>query len=175
MLTLSAIAACGSSPPQIISYSPERGTIDVSTAAPIRIAFDHDVDKESVAIRLSMVPATNGSVRWLGPRQLEYQHSTLQPSTLYEVVLEAGYKDLGGNPYALRHHWSFTTERAPSVTGSTPANLEGDVDPASYVSIDFTRQLDAAALRSAITTQPSVPFTVRLDPPHAETALVVPH
>jgi len=174
MLTLSAIAACGSSPPQIISYSPERGTIDVSTAAPIRIAFDHDVDKESVAIRLSMLPATNGTVVWLGPRQLEYQHSTLQPSTLYEVVLEAGYKDVAGNAYALRHHWSFNTERAPSVAGSTPANLEGDVDPASYVSIDFTREMDVAALKSAITIEPSVPFSVRLDPADAKRAVVVP-
>ena len=171
---MGAVAACGSNPPQIIGYSPERGTIDVSTAAPIRIVFDHDVDKESVATRLSLVPATNGTVLWLGPRQLEYQHSTLQPSTLYEVVLDAGYKDVAGNAYALRHHWSFTTERAPSVTGSTPSNLEGDVDPASYVSIDFTREMDAAALRSAITIEPSVPFTVRLDPTDARRAVVVP-
>src|SRR2546425_12647336 len=113
MLPLSAIAACGSSPPQIISYSPERGTIDVSTAAPIRIAFDHDVNKESVAIRLSMLPATNGTVVWLGPRQLEYQHPTLQPSTPYEAVREAGYKAAAANATTLRRHWAFNTERAP--------------------------------------------------------------
>src|SRR2546427_9671007 len=100
MLTLSAIAACGSSPPQIISYSPERGTIDVSTAAPIRIAFDHDVDKESVAIRLSMLPATNGTVVWLGPRQLGDHHANLQPSALDDGVLEPGSEIVASNSYA---------------------------------------------------------------------------
>lgn len=174
LLVLSALAACGGSPPQITDYSPERGTIDVSTAAPIHISFDHDVDKQSVAARLSLVPATDGTVTWLGPRQLEYKHSTLKPNTVYEVVLQAGYKDLAGNAYALRHHWSFTTEHSPSLAGSTPANNESDVDPASYLSIDFTREMDPSKLSSAITIQPFVPFTVRLDPTDARRAVVAP-
>src|SRR4029077_4794234 len=135
---LIGLAACGGSPPQIIDYSPERGAIDVSTAAPVRITFDHDVDQPSVASRLSLVPATDGEVVWLGPRQLEYQHATLNPSTAYEVVLLEGYKDLAGNAYTLRHHWSFTTEGPPTMVGSSPANNQSDVDPASYLSIDFT-------------------------------------
>lgn len=174
LLVLGTLAACGGSPPQIIDYSPERGTIDVSTAAPIRITFDHDVDRASVASRLSLLPVTKGTVDWLGSRQLEYQHDTLKPSTTYEVVLEAGYKDVAGNAYALRHHWAFTTERPPSVTGSTPANLESDVDLASYVSIDFTREMDASSLKSAITIVPAVPFSVRLDPTDARRAVIGP-
>lgn len=174
LFILSTISACGGSPPQIIDYSPERGTIDVSTAAPIRIAFDHDVDQSSVASRLSLLPATDGTVVWLGPRKLEYQHKALQPGTRYEVVLQAGYTDTAGNAYALRHHWSFTTERAPTLNGSTPANLESDVDPASYVSIDFTRDMDASTLKSAITIVPAVPFSVRLDPADGRRAVIVP-
>jgi Bacterial Ig-like domain len=174
VLVLSALAACGGSPPQIIDYSPERGAIDVSTAAPVRITFDHDVDKQSVASRLSLVPATDGSVVWLGPRQLEYQHATLQPSTAYEVVLGEGYKDLAGNAYALRHHWSFTTEGPPTVTGSSPANNQSDVDPASYLSIDFTREMDASTLEGAITIEPFVRFSARLDPTDGRRAVLAP-
>ena len=122
VLVLSALSACGDSPPQIIDYSPERGAIDVSTSAPVRITFDHEVDKQSVASRLSLLPVTDGNVVWLGPRQLEYQHATLKPSTAYEVVLQEGYTDLSGNAYTLRHHWSFTTEAPPTVTGSSLAN-----------------------------------------------------
>src|SRR5260370_11011225 len=109
VLVRSGLAAGGGSPAQIIDYSPERGAIDVSTAAPVRITFDHDVEKQSVASRLSLVPATEGNVVWLGLRQLEYQHATLQPSTPYDVVLREGYTDLAGNAYTLRHHWSVTT------------------------------------------------------------------
>src|SRR5713101_888080 len=171
---LSSLAACGGSPPQIIDYSPERGAIDVSTAAPIHITFDHDVAKASVETRLSLVPATPGTVAWLGPRQLEYKHPTLQPSRTYEVVLQAGYRDLAGNAYALRHHWSFTTEGPPIVAGSNPANSENDVDPAAYLSIDFTREMDATSLASAITIEPFVPFSVRLDPTDGRRAVVAP-
>ncbi|HWO92807.1 MAG TPA: Ig-like domain-containing protein [Methylomirabilota bacterium] len=158
----------------MVDYSPERGAIEVSTAAPIRIAFDHDVDKSSVESRLSLLPATDGSVVWLGPRSLEYKHATLQPSKIYEVILLAGYKDVVGNAYALRHHWTFTTEGPPSVASSAPANNESDVDPASYLSIDFTREMDASTLGSAITIEPSIPFSVRLDPADAKRAVVAP-
>ncbi len=174
VLVLSALSACGGSPPQIIDYSPERGAIDVSTAAPVRITFDHDVDKESVASRLSMLPATDGNVVWLGPRQLEYQHPTLRPSTAYEVVLREGYEDLAGNAYSLRHHWSFTTEPPPTVTGSSPANNQSDVDPASYLSIDFTRDMDASTLEGAISIEPFVRFSARLDPTDGRRAVLAP-
>jgi hypothetical protein len=174
LLVLSALTACGGSPPQIVDYSPERGAIDVSTAAPIRIGFDHDVDQQSVASRLSLVPATDGKVVWVSRRELSYQHSTLQPSTAYEVVLQAGYKDIAGNTYTLRHHWAFTTEGPPSVAASTPANNESAVDPASYLSIDFSREMDPSTLASAITIQPTVPFSVRLDPTDGKRAVVAP-
>src|SRR5260370_750304 len=164
VLVLSALAACGGSPPQIIDYSPERGAIDVSTAAPVRITFDHDVDKQSVASRLSLVPATDGNVVWLGPRQLEYQHATLQPSTPYEVVLREGYTDLAGNAYTLRHHWSFTTESPPTMTGSSPANNQSAVDPASYLSTHFTREMHTPTLARPITPDPFLPLPANLDP-----------
>lgn len=171
---LTALTGCGGSPAQIIDYSPERGAIDVSTAAPIQITFDHDVDQASVASRISLLPATDGTVVWLGPRQLEFKHATLQPNTAYEVVLDAGYKDLAGNAYALRHHWSFTTEPPPTVTGSSPADNETNVDPSSYISIDFNREMDASSLEGAITIEPYVPFSVQLDPTDGRRAVIAP-
>jgi hypothetical protein len=171
---LGTLAACGGSPPQITSYSPERAATDVSTAAPIQITFDHNVDKQSVESRLALTPATPGTVVWLGPRQLQFNHTTLQANTTYEVVLQAGYKDLAGNSYALRHHWTFTTEVPPSVAGSTPSNSQTEVDPSSYLSIDFTREMDATSLAGAITMVPSLPFSVRLDPSDAKRAVISP-
>ena len=38
------LTACGGDPPQIVDYSPQRNSVEVSTAIPIRITFDHDVD-----------------------------------------------------------------------------------------------------------------------------------
>src|SRR3989442_13223487 len=110
------ITGCGGDPPQIVDYAPQRNTIDVSTAAPIRITFDHDVDQASVASRLRLAPATIGSVRGLSGRQLIYDHVTLLTTTNYEVILESGHRDPAGNTYTLRHHWSFVTEGPPGLT-----------------------------------------------------------
>lgn len=168
------LSACGGNPAQIVEYSPQRGTIDVSTAAPIRVSFDHDVDQASVASRLHLVPATSGSVRWLSGRELVYDHPTLRTGTTYEVVIEAGYRDLAGNVYMLRHRWSFITERAPSLVSSTPGSADAGVDPAAYLTLDFTREMDPASLRSALTFTPSTRFDVRLDPADGRRAIIAP-
>ena len=171
---LASLVACGSTPPQIVDYSPERGTKDVSTAAPIRITFDRDVNKPSVESRLHLVPATAGIVQWVSPRQLTYKHPTLAPSTTYQVVLESGYTDLVGNSYQLRHHWSFITEGPPSLAASSPANSESGVDPVAYLTLNFTRDMNEASLQNAITISPAVPFSVRLDPADGRRAIIAP-
>ncbi|HEV2027364.1 MAG TPA: Ig-like domain-containing protein [Candidatus Dormibacteraeota bacterium] len=171
---LVSLIACGGSPPQIIDYSPQRGAVDVSTAAPITIAFDHAVDQASVEGRLHLVPSTDGVVRWDSARQLSYEHSGLRASTTYEVILDAGYQDLAGNTYSLRHHWSFVTEGPPNLAGSTPSDYDTGIDPAAYLALAFTREMNPASLRSAITLRPNIPFDVRLDPTDGHRAIIAP-
>lgn len=168
------LTGCAGDPPQIVDYSPQRNTVDVSTAVPITITFDHDVDRSSVESRLHLVPATTGSVRWLNGRELVYDHETLRTETTYEVVLEAGYKDPAGNAYTLRHRWSFVTEGPPALAGSNPADGDTAVDPASYLNLDFTREMTPATLKSAIAISPGVPFDVRLDPTDSHRAVIAP-
>jgi hypothetical protein len=168
------LTACGGDPPQIVDYAPQRNTIDVSTAAPIRITFDHDVDQASVASRLHLAPATIGSVTWINGHQLVYDHVTLLTSTNYEVILEAGYRDQAGNTYTLRHHWAFVTEGPPSLAGSSPANRDTAVDPSAYLRLDFTRAMDPAHMKSSISIFPSVPFDVKLDPSDSRRAIIAP-
>jgi Big-like domain-containing protein len=173
-LCIGGVVACGGNPPQIVDYSPERGATNVSTGAPIRITFDHDVEKASVESRLHLDPATAGNVHWVSPRQLAYEHPTLKPSTNYQVVLEGGYRDLAGNTYTLRHHWAFVTEAPPNLAGSTPGDTDTGVDPAAYLTLDFTREMNASTLASAITITPTVPFAVRLDPADGRRAVIAP-
>jgi len=168
------LTACGSTPAQIVDYEPQRGALTVSTAAPIRITFDHAVDQDSVQSRFRLVPPIDGTVRWTSPRHLVFDHSTLKASTTYEVVLEPGYRDLAGNTYSLRHQWAFVTERPPSLNGSTPGNNDTGVDPATYFSLDFTRAMNPTSLRSALTFSPSVAFNVRADQTDGRRTIVAP-
>jgi hypothetical protein len=173
-LILLPLTACGGSPPQIVDYAPQRNTVDVSTAEPIRITFDHDVDQASVESRLHLNPSTTGEVEWVNGHTLVYHHATLRTATTYEVILEAGYRDPAGNTYTLRHHWSFMTETPPSLSGSAPADGEGGVDPSAYLTLDFSRPMDATSLKSAIAMNPAVPFDVRLDPTDGRRAIIAP-
>lgn len=168
------LSACGGNPAQIVDYSPLRGSVDVSTAAPIRISFDHAVDQASVASRFHLTPGTAGRVRWLSGRELVFEHPTLRTNTTYQVVIDAGYRDATGNVYAFRHRWSFVTQAPPSLVGSTPASQDSGVDPAAYLTLDFTRQMDPATLRSALSFNPSTPFDVRLDPADGRRAIIAP-
>lgn len=174
LIAAAAVSACGGDPPQIVDYSPQRNTTDVSTAAPIRIAFDHTVDQASVESRLHLNPSTIGSVRWTDGRHLVYEHDTLRPSTNYEVILESGYRDLAGNVYTLRHHWSFFTERPPLLAGSSPSDRDGGVDPSAYLNLEFTRAMDPTRLKDAVGFIPSTPFEIRLDPADNKRAIIAP-
>jgi hypothetical protein len=173
-LVLLPLAACGGNPPQIVDYSPQRGAIDVSTAAPVKITFDHPVDQASVESRLHLVPTSDGVVHWQSPQQLSFDHSTLRANTSYDVVLEAGYRDLAGNTYSLRHHWSFLTEGPPNLVSSTPSDADTGIDPAAYITLAFTREMNASTLRSALTFSPSIPFDVRMDPTDGRRVIVAP-
>jgi Bacterial Ig-like domain/WD40-like Beta Propeller Repeat len=168
------LTACGGNPPQIVDYSPQRGAVEVSTAAPIKIAFDHDVDQASVQSRLHLDPASAGTVQWENAHQLVYTHPTLQASTTYEVILDPGYRDLAGNTYSLRHHWSFVTEGPPNLATSTPSESDTGVDPAAYITLNFTREMNSNSLRSALTFDPSIPFDVRVDPADGRRAIIAP-
>lgn len=172
---LASAVACGGAPPQIVDYSPLRGARDVPTRAPVEITFDHDVDRASVESRLHLVPATTGVVvKWLSGHEVEYQHDRLATSTTYDVVLEAGYSDLAGNSYALRHHWSFETEAAPRFASSTPSDGDTGTDPADYISVSFSRAMLESSLKGAIAFSPDVAFSVRLDPSDPRRAIVAP-
>jgi len=166
--------ACGGAPAQIVDYSPLRGAKDVATLAPVQITFDHDVDRASVESRLYLIPAVTGSVKWKNGHQLEYRHEKLATATTYEVVLEAGYRDVAGNVYGLRHHWSFDTELPPQFAGSTPSDGDTAIDPADYLSVTFSRAMLESSLAGAIVFTPEVRFGVRIDPSDLRQVIVAP-
>ena len=175
LIALGLVTACGTDPPQIVDYSPQRGTTDVSTSLPIRISFDRDVDPSSVEGRLHTDPSSNGHIVWLNNRSLSYVHQPLMPSTVYQAILEPGYKATTGDVYQLRHHWQFTTEGPPSMSGSVPALGERGVDPSAYVVVSFTRDMDQASVASATSIVPETPFSVRLDPNDHRHVIVAPN
>lgn len=165
--------ACGS-PPQVVEISPERGAQQVPSNAEVRIRFDRPVDQASVTAHFSTRPAAGGSVQWLSATQLAFRHQPFRAGTRYTVRLDAGYRDAAGQANRLNHSWSFTTEPAPVVTGSTPAAGEQNVDPSADLVLAFTRPMDVASVAAALTVAPAIRLGVTADPVDPRRVVVAP-
>jgi hypothetical protein len=172
-LCLAALAPACESGAQIVDYSPTRGSSDVATNTPIQITFDHPVDRGSVARRFHVLPTVRGQVTWPRANQLVFVHESLKTDTDYTVELQAGYQDVHGHTYSLRHWWGFHTETAPEVVSIAPAG-EKSFDPAGYLTLNFSREMDLGSLSSALTLSPSTPIALRLDAGDARRVIVAP-
>jgi len=173
LLSAALLAGCDS-PPQILDISPGRGAREVPTNQPVRIHFDRPLDRASVASRFSLKPKVSGQVDWEAANTLVFRHETLEPSKQYLVSLVGGYRDAAGNVNGLNHSWSFQTESAPELRSTTPAQGEAQVDPASYLNLAFSREMDAESFRGAVTFSPAVPYAVRSDPNDGNRILIAP-
>ena len=132
------------------------------------------MDERSVAAHFEVVPPIRGQVSWESPRRLVFNHAPLRTDTAYEVVLSPGYRDAAGAVNSLRHHWPFRTEQAPLLTGSSPAPGEQSADPAAYLSLSFSRAMDAGSIRSAVSISPESGFAVRADPADSRRIILAP-
>jgi len=163
------------SPPQILEISPAKGALDVPTDAPVEIHFDRPVDRSSVAARFSLVPAVAGQVSWAAQNTLVFHHDTLDPSTQYTVRLLSGYRDTQGNVNGFTHSWVFQTEGPPDVRTISPGNGETGVDPATYLTLGFSRDMNAGSFSAAVTFSPPLSFSVQADPSDARSVLIAPN
>lgn len=183
-LLLPLLAAGCAQPPQIESISPGKGDAGVSTAESVQITFDRPMDEASVAKHFQLAPyyknsnrlgkGVRGSIRWTDQRTMVFQHSTLKPSTKYAAILSGGYRDALSGSNSLRHHWDFTTEGAPSLTGATPGSDDTGVDPNTYIALSFSRPMNLSSLASAISIGPSIQFQLRPDPAEPDRVLLAP-
>jgi len=167
-------AACGGAP-QVLEISPQRGAADVRSSEPVRVRFDRPMDTRSVAARFHVLPTVPGTIHWSGGgEELTFEHDPLSPSAQYQVVLDGGYRDVHGTTMSLRHAWTFRTEAPPVLTGAGPGQGDADVDPAAYITLSFSREMDLDSLRRSISLSPGAPFALRADPGDARRVVLAP-
>jgi hypothetical protein len=179
LLLAAALAVLGGGPacsnaPQVVAIAPDRQAQQVPSNRDVLIRFDHDMDRASVASRLSVTPATAGNLVWDSPRQVSFRHQPFLPDTDYRVALAAGYRDAAGNVNSFNHGWTFRTEAAPEITGGFPGAGAQNVDPAALLALSFSRPMDLSSLAAATSISPAIPILVRPDPGDPRRALVAP-
>lgn len=170
------LAGCAGAPPQIVSLDPINGRGDVPVDFSIGVAFDHAVDRSSVATRFHLDPALGGcdiATAFRAPQpgcrivwtpdsmafHLEHSRSLFTPGTTYHLSLDSGVADSAGVVNGLDHRWAMTTAAAPSVLGITPSDGATDVDVSSELVVTFATPMQAVPTAAAISLSPASPGT----------------
>lgn len=142
------LSACGPDGPAIQEVSPAKNEANVAGDAPVRVTFNHDMDRASVASRFKIEPAIEGCdstscpLGWKG-RALTLTHTGHQfaTGTKYRVTLRPGYRDTAGRVEGLEHFWEFSTESAPSIGAVSPADKSSGVAVDSDITVQLTRNV----------------------------------
>ena len=148
--------------------------------APIQVTFDRAMDHASVEQRLQLRPPIAGcdpalcAVTWNGDvLSLRHAGHELTPATHYNVVLHRGYRDAMGQANSFDHAWDFSTESAPALSSSTPADNAIDVAVDADLVLQFSRAVRLPA-DSDVAIEPAVAVSLRLDPADPSRLIVAP-
>jgi Tol biopolymer transport system component len=99
---------------RLANVSPADGDQDVPITAPVRLAFSHAMDTDSVEARLRIEPEVMGGFEWDGKEVTFLPRVALAPETTYTVTLEVGAVTPSGRALNQEHTWRFRT-RSPRL------------------------------------------------------------
>jgi uncharacterized protein (DUF2141 family) len=110
-------------PPAVLSVSPDSGSSAVPLSSPISIAFGEKMDKGSVEESFYLTPRTDmESLRWKENVLTAYPAEGLREATTYTLLLRAGIKDRRANRTTRPVVAYFSTGDSVS-----PGRIEGEV------------------------------------------------
>jgi len=182
LLLTSSLAGCGPlNPPQLTNVSPAPSQGAVHTNDALVITFSTPMNRLSVEHRLYMRTRKNRfppdcSIAkaaahrktgchfvWRSPlvMTLVHPHHPWRTITTYRISLLGGIEAANGAVNPLSHSWEFSTEGGPQVSSTSPSN-GGTVGPDQALSINFSRDMNPASVRNAITLTPAPSAGYRL-------------
>ncbi len=134
--------------PAVTTVSPANGATQVATTAPLTINFSENVDLTGTAVTLNCggaialtgLPATNTNSVTLTHAALP----TATACTATVVAAQTSDTDANDPPNNLVSDfvWTFTTDAAPAVTGTTPANAATGVSPTANLVVTFSEPVN---------------------------------
>jgi uncharacterized protein YfaS (alpha-2-macroglobulin family) len=142
---------------------------EISPASTISLHFNQPMDPASAQPVLLTYPWVEGDLQWeADSTTLKFTpKNNLLPRRHYQLMLNPNLRSASGKAFNQPQQWQIQVVAA-QVVGYTPANAQlSERQP--EIRITFDRPMDLESVRSNLSIQPQIPFTVKMQ---AETALV---
>jgi len=143
--------------PTVVSTVPANAAITVAVDTPITATFSRAMDPATITSGTFTVTGPGatpvaGAVTYAGTTATFTPTAILAANTLFTATITTGAKDPTGNALAANFVWTFTTDVAPTVVSSTPANAAPAVPLNTTVTATFSRAMEASTIDSTTFT-----------------------
>ena len=146
--------------PTIVGSSPTNGVM-WSTNDPIRIAFNKEMDKQSVEDALGILPTSERDrleLSWEGNTLIIGENRTLRPGTSYSVTVTSEARDKWGNRLSEPFTVGFTTNQSVALESTPSPHPSATASPEVAV---VSQASPTPAIASSPTTESSGPTPTR--------------
>lgn len=147
--------------PTVSSTTPPNAATGVAINRKISATFSEKMDLATISTTTFILKqgttAVAGTVNYSGIIATFTPASNLAINTTYEATILTGAKDLAGNALAVAKTWRFTTgasadSTAPTVSSTSPADLDTGVALNSNVTATFSEGMDPATITATTFT-----------------------
>jgi hypothetical protein len=147
-------------PPTVTATVPDSGDTGVFVFDDIMVTFSRRMNKASTESAFVIIPAAAGAFSWdVSQHQMTFDPDQyLQPSTDYQVTIEATARDLydhpfdgngdgiSGDPYTFSFRTARLDTTPPSVVAVSPEDQAQDVPVDVVISAEFDEFIDATTI-----------------------------
>ncbi len=150
------------SPPEVVSYSPDRERIEAAEVSDVRLTFSQDMNRTATEEAFSLGEEEKnlaGRYRWKGRTLYFTPFSGFKENKTYLAVLTTEAEDLFGNCLAEQFHFSFftgTEKNRPAIAGHSPADGANPSNLFEPITITFSEPVDPSSLYTAFQLSPQV-------------------
>ncbi len=97
------------SPPQILSVTPENGATGVTLNTTVTVTFNREMNASSLNKTTFIINGVTGIVKYSNNKATFAPYASLEYNTQYTAAITTGAKDINGNAMISNYEWSFTT------------------------------------------------------------------
>ncbi|HOT26778.1 MAG TPA: Ig-like domain-containing protein [Candidatus Ozemobacteraceae bacterium] len=161
---IEAEAAPTGGTPRLVAFSPADGASDVPGFTPVELAFDLEMDRDSVVGATTISPAPGAAeATWTDNRHLFLTFpAPWAGDTVVTVCVASSATSLAGAGLGREYAWSFTTrdpsgQPAPVLAAVAPASGSLQVAINSRIFLRFSKPMIRASVEAAVAAvQPAV-------------------